>query len=315
MPWKTLPFAGVPVIPPSALPNVVALWRADQGIVFGGMSAANESGGGGPFAVTFTGVPTFGVTQSFEVYIDGGGARGVATFTWFHNGVLQAAGVLTAAAVLLTDGVSVNFPVDVYVIGMTWTAVPVITSWTSYDASATVASQAVVADMPLWIAPGLVLTGFPAGAGGQATTRWTGVQNLAVAAFATPATFTSFTVVGAYTPSAGAEDWWVSGAGHVVFGDAATDWGFGDPFGNELIIYSGSGFAYPVVVGFTDAGAKSQISGSRYNCIMAVAALAGSLNMGNSQFVGDVPEQNFYGALTETQMAQFQNYSSARYGT
>lgn len=164
-------------ITPAQLPGL-ALWLiASAGILFGGMYHTPVQNAGLTAAVAFTGTPTFGVTKSFEITIDGAGAVGVATFKWFHNGVLQASGVLTAASVALTDGVSVTFPVHVYSVNDDWTDVPSVESWTSQDASATVFSQATAALQPAWIAAGLVLTGWTAGPNGKASVLGNGTTD------------------------------------------------------------------------------------------------------------------------------------------
>lgn len=169
---------------PPDLP-ALALWLiATMGIVFGGMSAVVASGTLPP-AVTFTGVPSFGVTKSFEVTITTTGIVGTAKFSWFHNGALVASGVTVAATVLLTDGITANFPPSTYTAGDDWQAVPVVASWTSQDASATVFAQATLADMPQWIAPGpTTVSGFAAGPNNQATVRGDGSASDLASSFA-----------------------------------------------------------------------------------------------------------------------------------
>ena len=169
---------------PPDLP-ALALWLiATMGIVFGGMSAVVASGTLPP-AVTFTGVPSFGVTKSFEVTITTTGIVGTAKFSWFHNGALVASGVTVAATVLLTDGITANFPPGTYTAGDDWQAVPVVASWTSQDASATVFAQATLADMPQWIAPGpTTVSGFAAGPNNQATVRGDGSASDLASSFA-----------------------------------------------------------------------------------------------------------------------------------
>jgi len=73
--------------------------------------------GAAPPAVTLTGVATQSL-EPLEVRITLAGALGVAQFSWFINGVLQQAGVVTAAAVPLgATGITANFPVGAYTDG------------------------------------------------------------------------------------------------------------------------------------------------------------------------------------------------------
>lgn len=167
--------------PQAASPNLIgqlALWLdASKNVVFGGMATPIALGSAPP-AVTFTGVPTFGVTQSFEIDI-----QSATTFSWKHNGVTGGTGITIASTVLLTDGVTANFPAGTYVLGQGWTSVPVVSSWTSVVGSAFF-SQATLAKMPYWIAPGLSLTGWAAGANSLATVRGDGASHSLTSSYA-----------------------------------------------------------------------------------------------------------------------------------
>lgn len=268
---------GLPITPGNVA--TTALWlRADQGITFGAMAAPVQNAGVAA-AVAFTGVPAFGVTQSFEILIDGLGARGTATFTWSHNGVVQATGVLTAASVLLTDGVSVTFPVHVYAINDDWTSVPAVGTWTSIDASATAFSQATAADMPAWIAPGLVLTGWPASINGRAGLRFAGAQTLATAAFALAQPYMISFVVSSLL--VGDQGYFESSGGPYAFTNSTSSlvWSEGAS-GYEL--YSEGTIESPFVGGFIYSGnASSFVGGIGPANTFATNALSGGLYLGS----------------------------------
>lgn len=169
---------------------------AGLGIVFGGMYNPPYQQGTSPPLVTFTGVPA-SLVKSIRVNCDGAGNLGVATFKWYVNEVLQASGVLTAAAVALgTTGVTANFPVGAYSADNLWTSVPSVASWTSIDGSARVFSQATQAKQPQWIAAGgSPATGWQAGPNNQASVRGDGIASDLVSAFAPAQPVSLFSVL------------------------------------------------------------------------------------------------------------------------
>jgi hypothetical protein len=87
--------------------------------------------GSGP-AVTLTGTPS--ADHDFEIEMTLGGAVATATFQWRVDGGAWTTGVVTAATVLLTGGVTANFAVGTYVDGTTYTWSSTTTVDTDFDA-------------------------------------------------------------------------------------------------------------------------------------------------------------------------------------
>lgn len=171
---------GGPGIPPGGtspidVPNL-ALWlRADQGIVFGGMFAPVATGTTPP-TVTFSGTPSATV-QSFDMTCTILGILGTSHVNININGVSVYAGI-SAASLGPFSGITVHIAAGAMAINDEWTSVPSVASWTSIGGTATVFTQATTADMPAWIAPGLVLNGWHAGLNGQAAVRFDGAASL-----------------------------------------------------------------------------------------------------------------------------------------
>lgn len=182
--------SGLPLTPGN-VPNL-ALWSsANQGIVFGGMEAAIATGTTPP-AVTFTGTPSATV-QSFDMTCTVIGILGTSHVNININGASVYAGV-SAASLGPFSGITVHIAAGAMALNDEWTSVPSVASWTSIDASATVFAQATQAAQPAWIAPGLVLSGWPAGANGLATVRFNpaGSQFLSNSTFAVAQPFTFY---------------------------------------------------------------------------------------------------------------------------
>ena len=312
-----VPGSGLP-INPGQIPSV-ALWlRADQGIVFGAMVKPAHPAGGGPASVQPTGTPVVSV-QSIEVDIDGLGIVGVATFTWKLNGVIQATGVLTAASVVLgATGVTWNFGAGAYGVTDVYTSVPAVSSWTSIDASATAFVQATAANMPAWIAPGLVLSGWTAGPNNQASVYFMGTPQILASAAAPGFTqpFTAF-VVGQCPSNPAGQELMLCNTGISAY-CAVTTSAYQVSAGAGITIVATT--TKPFVVGAVFNGASSRCPAAGPG---NVSAGAGNMNTGlqlgtgaGEFYIGHMPEVAAYSsALTEAQAFAVQASFSARYGT
>lgn len=273
---------------PQGVATTALALRADQGIAFGGM-ATPYSAGTTPPTVTLTGTPSSTV-QSFQMTCTLLGILGTSHVAISINGSSVYAGV-SAASLGPYSGITVGIAAGAMAVDDVWTSVPVATSWTSTDASHTVFSQVTLANMPAWIAPGLVLTGWPASINGQTGLRFAGGQEMS-SAFALAQPYTMAFV--ASSSLATVQGFAASGGGPYAFVNAASALEFSE--GTSVFEqYAAANIKSPFVAGFIYAGAGSQFAGAAGPTTPFVSpALAGNLYLGSlggvDFLIGDICE-------------------------
>ena len=297
--------------------GTLGLWlRADQGITYGGMAVPVHYAGTGPELLQPTGTPGATV-QGIEVDITLLGGVGAAQFQWLLNGVVQQTAQTTAATFAMgSTGVTWKFAAGSYVATDVYTSVPVVGTWTSIDAGASAFTQATAANMPAWVAPGLSLHGWAAGANGQAAVRFNGTSAyLKDATFAMSAPYTFFLVCNPTSGSAVAMVWSDQSANYEYFSSPPSG---GVTYLNNVLykgpvvgpgletgIVNGSSSQFPIghMVGFGNAGTTA-----------FVRLLLGSFDGASDYFGGDVEELLLYPSiLGAQQVGGTEGYAVARY--
>jgi lysophospholipase L1-like esterase len=134
--------ASTSAIPPMPAANLSLLLESDVGIT--GVMGTVVATGTTPPTVTLTGSPVG--APLIEADIQSAGALGTAKFQWKLNGVIQQAGLVTAATVLLgTTGLTVNFAAGTYAADNVYKSTPTVSAWADQSGRGNNAAQATQA--------------------------------------------------------------------------------------------------------------------------------------------------------------------------